>query len=187
MSILPPTAADGILYVRVDLMNWPDGHTFDLFDPALFTINSLATTKKNYDSKMDILTQFMFAGFINHVEQGMLLYGETTAHQVSLIETYNMPRTHNYNEPKCVQITNALILHFGKHNFRPFKLHRRPLNDKVPVILFVRLPNSVTTRTSRPTRVPSLRIKISPSKMELHIKRNTNWKHCESVFIGFSS
>jgi len=43
---------------------------------------------------MDVLTQFMFAGFINRVEQGMLLYGETTAHQVSLIESYNMPRSH---------------------------------------------------------------------------------------------
>jgi hypothetical protein len=84
---------------------------------------------------MDILTQIMFAGFINHVEQEMLPYSEATAHQVSLLETYNMPRSHNYNETKCVRITNALILHFRKHNSSPFKLHRRLLNDWVPVIL----------------------------------------------------
>jgi hypothetical protein len=69
ISILPLNAADRTLYVRVDLMNRPDGHAFDLFGPALFTINFLA--KKNYDSKMDKLTEFMFASLINHVEQGI--------------------------------------------------------------------------------------------------------------------
>lgn len=121
---------------------------------------------------MDIRTQFMFmfASFINHVEQGMLPYGETTAHQVSLLDTYNMPRSHNYNGTKCVQISNALISYFWKRNSRIFKLHIRLLNDQVPIILFIRLPRSVTTRTSRPTRVPSVRFKISPLKMELPIQ-----------------
>jgi len=49
--------------------------------------------------------QFMFAGFVNHVEQVMLPYGETTTHQVSLLDTYNMPRSHNYNGTKCTNIT----------------------------------------------------------------------------------
>jgi len=52
---------------------------------------------------MDILTQFMFACFINHVEKGMLPHGEITDHQVSLLETYNMPRSHNNIGTKCVQ------------------------------------------------------------------------------------